>query len=195
MKVATAANFIFHLHAAARKGAPQARQVADRFHLAQNLTDIVEEILARCRTEIRQASKPPASDASVQETGGNAKPASALPDRHAENDPLAGSVHLARHAERLDRYQQLVQLREEGLTQREIARRMGMGERTVRYWLTRGIPYGSPELRRKRRPGFDPYAAYVRDRFSQGCRNALQLWRELQTRVDIREARELCIGS
>ena len=49
--------------AAARKGAPQARQVADRFHLAQNLTDRIEESLARCR-EIRQASEePPASDA------------------------------------------------------------------------------------------------------------------------------------
>src|SRR2546427_12182073 len=82
----------------------------------QNLTDMVEEILARCHTEIRQASKPLASDASAQETGGNAKPASALPDWHVENDPLAGSVHLARHAERLDRYQQLVQLHEEGLT-------------------------------------------------------------------------------
>jgi transposase len=57
---------------------------------------------------------------------------------------------------------------------------MGMGERTVRYWLTRGIPYGSPELRRKRRRGFDPYTAYVTERWNQGCRNGLQLWRELQ---------------
>jgi hypothetical protein len=40
---------------AARKGAPQARQIADRFHLAQNLTDRIEVILARCRTEIRKA--------------------------------------------------------------------------------------------------------------------------------------------
>jgi transposase len=56
-----------------------------------------------------------------------------------------------------------------------------MAERTVRHWLTRGIPYASPELRRKRRRGFDPYAAYVRERFSQGSRNGLQLWRELQT--------------
>jgi transposase len=166
---------------AARKGAPQARQVADRFHLAQNLTDIVKEILARCRSEIRQAPKPPASDASAQAEGGDAEQASALSDWHVESDPLAGSVHLARHAERLDRYEQLVQLREEGLTHKEIARRLGMGERTVRSWLTRGIPYGSPELRHKRRRGFDPYAAYVRERFSQGGRNGLQLWQELQT--------------
>jgi len=56
-----------------------------------------------------------------------------------------------------------------------------MAERTVRHWLTRGVPYASPELRHKRRRGFDPYAAYVRERFFQGSRNGLQLWRELQT--------------
>ncbi len=56
-----------------------------------------------------------------------------------------------------------------------------MAERTVRHWLTRGIPYGKPELRHKRRRSFDPYAAYVRERFLQGSRNGFQLWRELQT--------------
>ncbi len=107
--------------------------------------------------------------------------ASVPPFWPAQDAPLAGSAHLARHAERLDRYQQLLHLREEGFTQKEIARRLGMGERTVRHWLTRGIPYASPELRHKRRRGFDPYAAYVRERFSQGSHNGLQLWRELQT--------------
>jgi transposase len=56
-----------------------------------------------------------------------------------------------------------------------------MGERTVRYWLTRGIPYGKPELRYKRRRlGFELAAEYVTERWKQGERNGLQLWRELQ---------------
>ncbi len=167
--------------AAARKGAPQARQVADRYHLTDNLRDFVEEILARCRTEIGQASMPLTSEMSAQQTEDDVEQAAVPPFWPAEDAPLAGSAHLARHAERLDRYQQLIHLREEGYTQQEIARRLGMAERTVRHWLTRGLPYASPELRRKQRRGFDPYAAYVRERFLQGSRNGLQLWRELQT--------------
>jgi hypothetical protein len=41
----------------------------------------------------------------------------------------------------------------------------------VRYWLSRGIPYGAPESRNKRRKGFDSYASYVEERIRQGCRN------------------------
>ncbi len=166
--------------AAARKGAPQARQVADRYHLADNLRDFIEELLARCHKEISQASTPPTSEMRAQETGDDVEQASARPFWPANDDLLAGSAHLARHAERLDRYQQLTHLREEGFTQKEIAHQLGMAERTVRHWLTRGIPYGEPELRHKRRRGFDPYAAYARERLLQGSRNGLQLWHELQ---------------
>ena len=134
--------------------------------VAQNLTKVVEEILAGCRGEIRKALK--------TET-------STLPQWPATDASSAGSAHLARHAERTDRYQQLIELRKAGLTLKEIAHHLGMGERTVRYWLSRGIPYGKPELRHKRRRrGFDRYAEYVTERWKQGERNGLQLWRELQ---------------
>jgi transposase len=104
--------------AAARLGAPQAVQCADRFHLAQNLTEIAEVILASCRAEIRKVVKI------------EVPPLPQWPEAHA---PSAGSAHLAHHAERSDRYQQLIELRKAGLTLKEIARRLGMGEWTVRY--------------------------------------------------------------
>ena len=169
----------FGILTAARLGAPQATQCADRFHLAQNLTKIVEAILAGCRGEIRKALK--------TET-------TALAQWSTAEAPAAGSVHLARHAERTDRYQQLIELRKAGLTLKEIAHRLGMGERTVRYWLSRGIPYGKPELRHKRRRrGFDRYAEYVTERWNQGERNGLQLWRELQAASDTRDRGAPCI--
>jgi len=116
----------------------------------------------------------------AQKTEDDLEQGSISPVRPLEDAPLAGSAHLARHAERLERYQQLMHLREEGFSQKDIARQLGIAERTVRHWLTRGIPYASPELRHKRSRSFDPYAAYVRERFLQGSRNGLQLWRELQ---------------
>ncbi len=167
--------------AAARAGAPQAIQCADRFHLAKNLTEIVEEVLARCRAEIRQASKSSDTAKGVQD-GENAERLSASSGEDPVTDPLAGSAHLAHHAERSDRYQQLVELRNEGLTNKEIARRLGMAERTVRHWFKRGIPYGKPELRRKRSHGFDPYIPYVTERWNQGEHNGLHIFRELQAR-------------
>jgi transposase len=166
--------------AAARAGAPQATQCADRFHLAKNLTEIVEEILARCRAEIRQVSKP-AEATHEQPDSENIQEAFIPFSGGAVPDPPAGSAHLAHHAERSDRYQQLVELRNAGLTTKEIARRLDMTERTVRNWLKRGIPYASPESRCKEGKRIDPYMAYMTNRWNQGEHNGLTLFRELQT--------------
>ena len=38
---------------AAREGAPQAIQCADRFHIVKNLTEAVQVLLARCQAEIQ----------------------------------------------------------------------------------------------------------------------------------------------
>jgi len=57
--------------AAARKSAPLATQVADRFHLQKNLTEAVELALARCRADIRKH----AEEASCQEVSPEARQA------------------------------------------------------------------------------------------------------------------------
>lgn len=164
---------------AARDGAPQAVQCADRFHLAKNLTEIVEEILARCRAEIRQASKT-ADEACEVQDGKNGQQVKLFLNGDP-SDPQAGSAHLARHEERCDRYQQLIELRSEGLTTKEIARRLDMAERTVRHWFKRGIPYANPESRRKEGKRIDSYMTYVTKRWNQGEHNGQRLLQELQT--------------
>ena len=72
----------------------------------------------------------------------------------------------------------MVALRAQGLTHQAIARQVGLGERTVRSWLSQG---GYPETHypRTHRSGLDAYAAYVRQRWKAGCHNGFQLWREI----------------
>src|SRR5437879_5730896 len=43
---------------AAREGAPQAIQCADRFHVIKNLTEAMQVLLARCQAEIQAEKKP-----------------------------------------------------------------------------------------------------------------------------------------
>ena len=70
-------------------------------------------------------------------------------------------------------------LRAHGLTQAAIAKRMGMSEKAVRNWLKRGA---APTWKRqfRRRSVFDPYAAYVLQRWQEGVYEAKQLYEEIR---------------
>jgi DNA-binding NarL/FixJ family response regulator len=148
--------------AAIKKGAPQAIEVADRWHLGKNLAASVQTLLARCRAEIRRALH-------VQ----------AMPEQErAETEPVLEEekrparsrreeqARLARRAQKLDRYEQVLELRDQGLTVADIGSRIGIAGRTVQRWLAHG---SFPEARRRRRrPSLiDPYERYV-----------LQWWQE-----------------
>ncbi len=87
-------------------------------------------------------------------------------------------AHQARQASRDDRYQQMTTLHAQGVTQREVAKRMGMSERAVRTWLKRGAA-PTNERHFRRRSVFDPYAAYVLERWQAGVHEARQLYEEI----------------
>ena len=166
--------------AAARKAAPQATQVADRFHIFKNLSEAVELTLARCRAEIRKG----AFDTLSEEEKQVVKPLS-LPTEFVsvENwkpapNPCTERDRLARHEQRQDRYTQVTALREQGLGQVEIAKRLGLTARTIYNWEKNGFPEAG--RRRKQRSMFDPYARYVLSRWEQGCTNGLQIYREIK---------------
>lgn len=154
---------------AASQGAPQAIQTADRFHLCTNLTEAVEKALARCRAEIRLSQKAKKKSSEDPEP---VEPASVL----STSD---GKPYSAHQTERYDRYQQVIALREQGAKVKDIAKRVGLGRRTVQRWLKDGT-YVETNYHHRHRSRFDAYEAYVRKRWDEGVHNIQQIWREIK---------------
>src|SRR6266487_3872983 len=163
--------------AAIKKGAPQALQVADLWHIGKNLAESVSTLLARCRAEIRRGLHVQAEPSQERE---EMEP---VPEeeRHPARSRSEEQARVARRAQKLDRYEQIIELHDQGLTAIDIASRIGISGRTVHRWLAHG---SFPEARRRRRrPSLiDPYERYVLARWHEGNRNGLQLYRELTSR-------------
>lgn len=152
----------------ARKGAPGAIQVADRWHLLGNLQEALEDLLAEYLTTHRKkkTQEPPQPEAST-------------PMEHGEpllsqRQKQARQVH---RQERLARYEQVVTLAERGLSQGEIARQVGVSLSTVQRWLAKGT---FPERRpRQQTSQLDRYQSFLYRRWSEGCHNVARLYEEL----------------
>jgi transposase len=146
----------------ATKGAPYAIQIADRYHLLANLRETVEAVLARHRTELcRQA---------ISEK---------TPDEHAypRQSPAAEHQRHVRVAQRNERFEQVKTLHESGISREDIARCTGLSLRTVTRYLRLQT---CPQYGRQRKSVLEPYLGWVRQRFTDGCRNAAHLYREAQ---------------
>jgi transposase len=162
---------------AATLGAPQARQVVDRFHLVRNLAEVLEKILAHCRAEIRKLDADQLLPQKTTEDAPRPFPTAATWQQHTP--PHIEVAHQARQASRDDRFRQMTALRAHGLTQAAIAKRMGMSEKTVRTWLKQGV---APTWKRqfRRRSVFDPYAGYVLQRWQEGVHEGKHLYEEIR---------------
>lgn len=164
--------------AAARQGAPQAIQVADRFHVMKNLTEAVGLALGRCVGEWQHAHRCQSATAAAAP---DQMPLPALDEWRPRRSSTAERAHRARQAEREAAYQHMRTWQALGLRATEIAERLGKSPQTVRNWLARGtIPQATRQ--RKLHSHFDSYAPYVLARWQEGCHNGLQLWREITAR-------------
>jgi transposase len=149
---------------AASQGAPQAAQSSDRFHLVKNLTEAVQKALVHCRAELHREAKGVEPD----DLPAREEPACSL----VTSDGQSYSAH---QAERYERYQQAVMLHKQGMKTKEIARRVGLGIRTIQRWLTQG-EYVETNYHHQHRSRFDTYEAYIMRRRDEGCHNIQQLW-------------------
>jgi len=159
----------------ARHGAPEATQVADRFHLLQNLVEALEQVfhthgqtLEAVNDALRRQGVP-LLDGTV---------AAAVPP-----PPPTGQQKTAqRRARRVEYHQQVWALRAQGWPGHAIAAQLGIGKSTVfRYLRTTTLP----ERARRRDRGrsiLNPYKPYLLERWNAGCREALRLYSEIQQR-------------
>ena len=156
---------------AASQGAPQAAQSADRFHLVKNLTEAVEKALVHCRAELQRGTE--RAEPADQPTGEELACSLVTSD---------GQPYSAHQAERYERYQQVVALRQQGMKTKEIAKRVGLGVRTIQRWLSEGT-YVETNYHHRHRSRFDAYEAYVKQRWDEGCHN-IQLMRDKLRKVN-----------
>jgi transposase len=153
-------------------GAPQAQQIADRFHLVLNLSATMERVLEE---RSRQLILPPTD---TEPPAPNVGGATADAETPAVASPQLTQSQLRRQR-RLERYQQVVALFTAGQSQAAISRELDMERKTVRRWLRRGeFPERKPPHRRP--PKVSEFTDYLQQRWKEGCHNASRLYQEVR---------------
>jgi transposase len=154
----------------ARQGAPQAEQVADRWHVLRNLGEAIERLTAQHAPDLREAAQQIAPAVAPPQTTEEAVPATL---------PATQQRRLDRQEKRHECYDQIQELRRQGWTQKSIAQQVGVSLRTVKRFLNADA-YPERSRRRRQSRNTDRYDAYLRQRLAEGCRNVAQLYREVQ---------------
>jgi transposase len=166
----------------AKVGAPNAIQVADRFHLVQNATQALEEILrARPRRSVYVAGTDPPSEASTEEHTGETGPDVG---RAPEALGPARRQQVERAAARVARWEEVHARRKRGDGFRQIARDMHLSRITVHRLLERPRPTAALRPRPASPGALDspklrPFSGYIEERWQAGFTNVRQLFREL----------------
>lgn len=148
---------------AAREAAPEAIQIADRFHLSQNAGEMIVRIMRRNYDRVKEI---------LGETPQSAKPIDqSLPLQRHEADKQVSQQR------RMAVYEHVILLYEQGRSQTEIAAQLHMSRKRIREFL-KGPP--SPPVYKQRSTKLAPYKAYLKQRFAEDGRgNSLQFYREV----------------
>jgi Transposase/Helix-turn-helix domain len=157
---------------AARQGAPQARQVADRFHLLQNFRETVERQLGRFEA--------PISDSQVDARDNQVTPP--LPARSDCPSDAAAQKRLigrGRQAVRQELFDEIRTLFEGGSSVREIARKLGLGRRRVERWVRRiDLPDRNTMASKPCTPAY--FGALLARRWAEGITKVRRLFAEIR---------------
>jgi len=160
----------------ATKGAPQAKQVLDRWHLCKNLREVLQKALAQLMDVLQQAGEEvkegsqdqPTAPARLAQTGIKQR----KPPRRKAPSPSP------QRAWQLTVYQQVHELAAEGKSRREIASSLQIQRQTVRKYLR--MPQFVDRRHSPSPSHVEPYRAYLQERWEHGEVMIKKLWREIQ---------------
>jgi transposase len=161
----------------AHQGAPAAIQVADRFHLLQNLAEALDQVFS-AHGEVLDAVNAALRQQPVPVPEG----AVAVPVPSTDPPTPAQQRAAQRQARRQRVYEQVWALRHQGWTVFAIAQHIGISPRTVQRDLQTTTFVGRQRRSDRGRSLLNPYKAALLERWNAGCRTAAQLFRDLKPR-------------
>ena len=159
--------------AGGRNGAPDAVQVADRFHLLQNLAEALELAFPGHAWELQGAEQARRQDAVAK--GGPVRPDPPPPKR-----PMAMAA--TRREQRMATHRQVWELYHQGWPGESIAHHLGIGRTTIYRHLK---SEAFPERRGRSdagRSSMDPWRDWIIERWNRGQRNGRQTLRDLRAK-------------
>jgi transposase len=164
----------------ATDGAPNAIQVADRWHLLGNVREALERLLDRLRPQL-QATTTPSPDESTP------KPLS-ISDRDRRRGTKDQVQQQASRQRRYTHYAQVKQLQADGRAIIQIARELHISRQTVRKYMASEV---FPEMpaRPPQQSILDPYLVELQERWDAGehnNRHLLQILRDQGYRGSVR---------
>jgi len=152
---------------AARRGAPDALQVADRWHLVHNLADALERFAVRVLAVLRKELK-------SEEPADAASPPEIL---LAKAEPLSSGRLVARNEQR---HAEIHESMAKGLTITAMSRRLRLDRKTIRRFASAKIAADLLGPRRPKVSMLDPYLPYLASRWREGQHVAAFLFDEIR---------------
>jgi transposase len=168
------------------QGAPDAIQVADRWHLLKNNLETLERVLQREPHAMTEAASPlptplPDQQADAPTPQESPRPAPAFEEGTTANDnePTGDSKPREPTARAKRIYEQIQALAKEGLSVYQIHQQAGFAYETIyKYLGAKSCPVRARHRTKISAQG--EFEQHLRRRWQEGCTNAKALWKELR---------------
>lgn len=157
---------------AAHRAAPQATQVADRWHLLRSCSDALKASLPPYYGLLKQLADDRVPPSPL--------PVPVIPCLTGPLSPAKIEAKRRNRERRYARYLEVIERVKQGRSDGQIARELGMDRSTVVRWRQTGAYPERQDVPRPRQA--DDFSDYLQQRWDEGCRSGTALWVELRQR-------------